>query len=113
MRIWRRLRSAMALYSSPAIATSLGSRGYAGKIQYGVSASSPHGDTSRVAVAPLLFFQNRRHVGLDHVAHQALERRLVMPAQPGTRLGGIAQEVVHFGRPEIAGVDFDQYFAGR
>ena len=48
-----------------------------------------------------------REVGLDHLFHQLVEGCLVPPAKPPVRLGGITEQEVNLGGPEIAWVDLD------
>src|SRR5579872_753195 len=63
---------------------------------------------SFVAVAALLFVADSNQIGLDHFLHQRIERGLVMPAELGARLAGIAKQRIDLGWPEIAPIDFDQ-----
>src|SRR5262245_45261395 len=51
-------------------------------------------------------------IGIHHLRHQLLEAGLVLPAELGVRLGGIAQQEINFGRAEIALVDLDDDLAG-
>src|SRR5215831_290258 len=50
-------------------------------------------------------------IGLDHLAHQVLEARLVSPAELLARLRGIAVQEVDFGRSIVLGVDLDEHLA--
>src|SRR5450631_1746060 len=65
--------------------------------------------TSVMAVLTLFFAAHGCKVGLDHLLHQLVEAGFVPPAEPLMCLGGIAEQEVNLGGPEIAGVDFDQH----
>src|SRR4029077_16483287 len=47
-------------------------------------------------------------VRLDHFPNNLREPDLCPPAEALMSLAGIAKQGMHFGRPEIAGVNFDQ-----
>jgi hypothetical protein len=53
----------------------------------------------------------RGKVGLNHLPHQRFKRNLVMPSELGSRLCGVAEQHVDFGRPEVARVYLDNYVA--
>src|SRR5690606_17177490 len=65
-----------------------------------------------VAVMALALFLHRFAVGVHHFAHQLAEAGLVLPPQPGARLGRVAEQEIDLGRTEIARVDLDQDVAG-
>ena len=48
-----------------------------------------------------------RHVGIDHQLRQLDKLRLRLPAELGLRLGGVADEQVHFGVPQERRVEHD------
>src|SRR5262245_18659881 len=52
-------------------------------------------------------------VCVDHLAHQLVERGGVPPPEFFPRLGGIAEQPLYLGRPEITRVDLDQDAARR
>src|SRR5262245_38153670 len=52
-------------------------------------------------------------VGLHHVRYKRVEAGLVMPAELGARFARIANQNVHFGRPEIARIHLDENLARR
>jgi len=55
------------------------------------------------------------HLGeilVDHLFDQPIQADAVAPAELFSGLGGIADEPLHFGRPEVARIDFDQHAVG-
>src|SRR5262245_47625494 len=66
----------------------------------------------RVVIASVLPLHGDE-IGLDHLAHELFEARLVSPAEPLARLRGVAEEEVDFGGSIVVGVDFDQHLTGR
>ena len=56
---------------------------------------------------------DKPHIMLDHDFDQILERSLAwVPAEEGLGLGGVAEQLLHFGGAEIARVDLDEHFSG-
>ena len=47
-------------------------------------------------------------IGLDHFAHQLIERNLVFPAELLPRFARVAEQRIGLGGPEIARIDFNQ-----
>lgn len=54
----------------------------------------------------------RRHVSIHHEVNERLERSGRRPAQELARLGGVAEQEVDLGGPEVGRVDFDPLDAG-
>ena len=53
------------------------------------------------------------HVVCSHDSYQLLKACLLrVPAQQGFGFGGIAQQLLHFGRAEIFGIYLNQHFTG-
>src|SRR6202035_2289403 len=65
-----------------------------------------------VSVAADTFAPDRIEIGINHLAHERVERDLVAPAELRARFGRIAAQYVDLGRPEIAGIDLDQRAPG-
>ena len=74
------------------------------------SAKSSSGMAARPAMAA--FARYRVEVGPDHRGDELPERRPGPPAEHLARLGGVADQVVHVGRPEGPGIDFHPDRAG-
>ena len=51
---------------------------------------------------------HRIQVGIDHFAHQIIERDLMMPAEFFLRLAGIANQRIHVRWSKISPVNFNQ-----
>ena len=58
------------------------------------------------------FGANRLKIRLHHLSHEIGERRLRIPPQFPSRLGGVTQQGIDLGRTEIAPIDFDHHPAG-
>src|SRR5690606_11301851 len=73
-------------------------------------ASVTSGSIALKVIAPHLP-HHRSQVGLDHFGNQRLEGYAVRPTEAGSGFRGVAQQEIHFVRPEIAGIDLDQFLA--
>ena len=60
-------------------------------------------------VPALLFAAHSDEVGFNHLLHQIVEAGFMPPAEPLTRLGGVADQEIDLGGTEIAGVNLDQH----
>jgi len=68
-----------------------------------------HGKAMRLAKLVALSLLEIR---FDHGFDQFREADLRFPAEDGSGLGGIAEQAVYFGGPEVAGIDAHQNLAG-
>src|SRR5580700_8634692 len=68
------------------------------------------GNTALVGIAPL-FLRHDDHVLGDHLLAEGAPVGLVLPAELGLRLGGVADKEVDLRRAEVAWVDLDQHAA--